>query len=81
MKLLGRVLDASRIEPYAEGVQPFKRKNPETNRPNLACPVDGCWVFLEAGDRRKALRCHRIDFTWEELDSLHSIHAWRQEQL
>jgi len=27
------------------------------------------------------LRCHRIEWTWEELNSLHSIHAWRQEQL
>lgn len=69
------------VPQYEDGEQPFKRRYPDTNRDRLCCPIDGCWVFLEDGQRRKTLRCHRIDFTWEELDSLHAIHAWRQPQL
>lgn len=56
-----------------------KRKHPDTDRPRLVCPE--CYEFLADGDRETALRCHRLEWTWDELSSLHSIHAWRQGQL
>lgn len=59
----------------------FKRKHPDTGRPRLACPVDGCWDFLAEGSRETMLRCWRVEWTWGELDALHSTHAWRQQQL
>ena len=59
----------------------FKRKHPDTGRQRLACPIDGCWDFLAPGRRETMLRCFRLDWTWEELDSLHNIHAQRQREL
>lgn len=60
----------------------LKARHPDTNRPRLICPAcadaTGEAVFLADGDRDTALRCHRVEWTWEELDSLHRIHAWRQ---
>ena len=56
-----------------------KMKHPDTCRARLACPK--CKQFLSEGSRETALRCHRIDWTWEELDALHKIHKWRQELL
>ena len=57
----------------------FKMKHPDTGRARLACPE--CKQFLSEGSRETALRCHRIDWTWEELESLHEIHLMRQDKL
>ncbi len=56
-----------------------RAEHPDTGSKRLICPE--CSEFLEDGERETTLRCHRIDWTWEELDSLHSIHVWRQTRL
>ena len=64
---------------YADGVKPLKEKHPDTGAARMICP--DCREFLEDGDRNTSLRCHRIEWTWDELATLHAKHAWRQEQL
>jgi len=55
----------------------MRRKHPDTDRPRLICPVDGCWEFLDDGDRDPDVRCHEITWTRAELESLHAILTWR----
>lgn len=64
---------------YDEGVKPLKEKHPDTGALRMICPE--CREFLQDGDRDTTIRCHRLEWTWDELDALHSMHAWRQQQL
>jgi hypothetical protein len=56
-----------------------RARHPETESLRLICP--DCSEFLAAGTRETMLRCFRLDWTWEELNSLHAIHAQRQREL
>lgn len=56
-----------------------RAEHPDTGALRLVCPE--CGEFLVEGQRDTLLRCHRIEWTRDELDAIHSMLSWRQQQL